>query len=178
MGIGALSSLVWGAGNFFQPTVVVGKSMEPTLKSGRVIWVDKTYYLTNRPKRGEVVVFRHNGETYIKRVYRAPGETFYYFSNGGEWLAPVRESRINDIRAMTSRMPMKYGLDKMRVPDDSVFVMGDNAAMSEDSRELGPIPLKEIIGRAHLPIDTTTALPYEVAPRAHHSRKERATPEG
>src|SRR5687767_9661265 len=89
--IAAIGAGIYGVGILYQPTVVMGDSMSPTLKSGRMIWVDRTHYRRHQPKAGEVVVFRHEGHTYVKRVYRGPGETFHYIASGGEWLGPLRD---------------------------------------------------------------------------------------
>ena len=47
--IGAAAYLV---GSMYQPTVVVGDSMAPTLSDGRVIYVDRTYYQSHPPRAG------------------------------------------------------------------------------------------------------------------------------
>src|ERR1043165_8451972 len=91
--VAAAAALVYTAGSLFQPTVVVGQSMYPTLPSGRVIWVDRLYYKLHHPERGEVIVFRRDGYTYVKRVCRAGGEPVYYLASGEDWVAPIRESR-------------------------------------------------------------------------------------
>src|SRR5919109_517283 len=92
--IALVAAAVYGIGNLYSPTVVVGDSMSPTLSDGRVVWVDRTYYLNHCPQRGEVVVFKYGGEIYIKRVYRAPGETLSYVGNGTQCILPIRESAV------------------------------------------------------------------------------------
>jgi hypothetical protein len=58
----------------------------------------------------------------------------------------------------------------MRVPADAVFVLGDNYGASIDSRQIGPIPMHEIIGRAHLTVDATKGASFECGPRAYRRR--------
>lgn len=156
---------MYAVGNLYQPTVVVGSSMAPTLKDGRVIAVDRTYYKTNQPKRGEVVVFSLDGVTYVKRVYRGPGEVVHYIGDDNSWMGTVRESRVAELRRSYAGSRSRFKVKSMVVPEDSVFVLGDNYHSSEDSRELGPIAISDLVGRARLEVDRTTSLSFEIAPR-------------
>jgi signal peptidase I len=165
VGILGAATLIFAAGNLFQPTVVVGESMAPTLRSGRVIWIDRTYYKKHKPRQGEVVVFRQDGEVYVKRVYRGPGERLAYVVSGAEWVSPVRETSIEEMRRRCARNRNMH-ICEMTVPEDSVFVLGDNYLASIDSRQLGPISISDIIGRAHLETDMTRLTRFEYAPRA------------
>lgn len=160
--IGTGSAVVCALGALYQPAVVLGNSMSPTLSSGRVIWLDRGYYRNHRPRRGEVVVFRVRGQTYVKRVYRAPGETVHYLSRGGEWVAPVREARVEALRNRYAYPGSSLRINEMRVPEDSVYVLGDNYNASVDSRELGLIPIRSLLGRAHLETNAIAAMPYEL----------------
>jgi len=165
--IGGLSATLFLAGSFFQPTVVLGQSMSPTLSPHQMIWVDRTYYLTHPPKQGEVVVFQQDGQTYVKRIYRAPGEMVYYFASDGDCLGMVRPSGVARAREICKSRRVAFSVKQLRVPDDCVYVLGDNVNNSEDSRELGPIPIKNIIGRARLDRDVTMGLQYELSPGLH-----------
>lgn len=157
---------VYAAGSMFHPTVVLGHSMDPTLRPGGLIWVDRTYYLTHTPQAGEVIVFKEGDETYVKRIYRGPGEVVHYVDNGGEWLGPVRDDRVKEMRQSYKEMRSSLKIREIPVPSDSVFVLGDNYLCSVDSRQLGPIPIKSILGRAHVAADQTLAERWEYAP--HH----------
>lgn len=42
--------------------------MEPTLRTGVVVWVFHWYYLFKNPKVGDIVLFRKNGKDLIKRI--------------------------------------------------------------------------------------------------------------
>ena len=166
---------IYAAGSMFHPTVVMGHSMDPTLRTGGLIWVDRTYYLTHMPQPGEVVVFKEGDETYVKRVYRGPGEVVHYVDNGGEWLGPVRDDRVEEMRQSYRDMRSALKIRDIHVPSDSVFVLGDNYLCSVDSRQLGPIPIKNIIGRAHIASDQTLAERWEFAPRHRTSMRVTAT---
>jgi signal peptidase I len=163
-------------GSLYQPTVVVGESMAPTLSDGKVIYIDRFYYKNHRPQRGEVVVFVHNGDTYVKRVYRAPGETVYCLMSGGAWVGFVRPEWVNEVRKRYTLPGKSMRLVTMRVPEDQVYVVGDNLNKSEDSREIGSIPISECIGRARVAVDQSVVRPYEFAPRpvTRHVRSARA----
>jgi signal peptidase I len=164
--VGALAAAIYGFGNFFQPTVVVGESMSPTLKNGRVIWIDRTYYKTHKPQCGEVVVFKDDaGITYVKRVYRGPGESLHYIASGSSFLLPVREPFAESLKARYEEGRGLLRIREMRVDDDCVFVLGDNFNVSIDSRQIGPVPIRSIIGRAHLDATPSRALRYEFVPK-------------
>lgn len=160
----SLAALAFTLGNLYQPTVVVGQSMAPTLPDGRVIYIDRTYYRSHRPSAGEVVVFRHDGENYVKRIYRGPGEVVHYLTDGPDLVTIISPLRADEVRQRYSD-GTALEVRSVRVPDDCVYVLGDNFYESEDSRQLGPIPISEIIGRAHVPVDNTIALPHEFRPR-------------
>lgn len=163
LGILCMGMLAYTVGSLFQPTVVVGDSMSPTLVSGRWIYVDRLYYRNHTPQPGEVVVFRHDGDTYIKRIYRGPGQSLHYLGDTDCLVSLVSEMRVKNAQE-------RFGGDErlrvreMRVPDDSVYVLGDNYLASEDSRQLGPIPVSEIVGRARVTIDQTIAERWEFRP--------------
>jgi len=170
MVVGTLAAAIYGFGNLYQPTVVVGESMAPTLRDGRVIWIDRTYYRNNPPRCGDVVVFRQDGETYVKRVYRGPGELVRFIASEGQFLVPVRETFYSALKARYEGGRTSLRLDEFRVPDDSVFVLGDNFSASVDSRQLGAIPINSILGRAHLDASPSKALNFEFVP--HPARRQ------
>src|SRR5205807_9785418 len=55
-------------------TIVLGHSMEPTLHSGSVCALDRRYYRSHSIYRGDVIVIRFDGITYIHRVSALPGD--------------------------------------------------------------------------------------------------------
>jgi signal peptidase I len=122
-------------------------SMEPNLIPGDFVIVNKMAYdLGGDPKRGDVIVFRYppNPEQipYIKRIVGLPGDTIHIAEGkvyiNGEMLV---ETYIN--------VPTNRGGD-WTVPEDSLFVMGDNRNNSSDSRAWGFVPFDNIIGRAEV----------------------------
>lgn len=157
----AFGAAAYSVGSLFQPTVVVGESMAPTLDDGKVIYVDRLHYRSHVPRRGEVVVFHHDEDTYVKRVYRGPGETVHYLGDGYGLVHLVAEKNLDLIRERYAHPRGSIQLKSLVVPPGHVYVLGDNYSRSEDSRQLGPIPIGELMGRARVDVDPNVASHFE-----------------
>jgi signal peptidase I len=145
-------------------------SMEDTLTRGDRVLVNRVVYRLHPPRRGDVIVFSDPNadaergaasafwhwlvsgfglpsgeEDFIKRVIGLPDETVeikdcVVYVDG----TALREPYVN--RA-NNEVQCAYG--PVRVPKDSLLVLGDNRDHSGDSRfGLGFIPLDKVIGRA------------------------------
>ncbi len=128
--------------------VVEGASMEPTLANRAYVIVDTLFPATRPFRRGEVIVFRFPGKPgveYVKRVIALPGETVaiahgMVFVNGNPLAEPYVRERT------------RYFWGPARVPDDSIFVLGDNRNSSSDSHVWGPLPASLVVGRAWIAV--------------------------
>ncbi len=150
-----------------QPFVVSGASMEPTFENAEYLIVDELSYRLSDPSRGDVVVFRYPrdpSEIFIKRVIGLPNEVVYIDLNG----ISVKQTDGEIIRLDESYI-VNEGNGNSRsyeLGDDEYFVMGDNRPRSSDSRTWGPLPKKNIIGRAFLrllPITEVSLWPGSVS---------------
>ena len=129
-----------------QTATVAQQSMEPALYEGQRLLVDKLSYRLHPPRRGDIVVFRLPGrgrEALVKRVIGLPGETIAIRS--GQVYANGRVLREPYLRRRAAG-----DLADSQVPAATVFVLGDNRELSNDSRYFGPVPWAAIIGRVCL----------------------------
>ncbi len=129
-----------------QSFVVEGSSMEPSLHHGQRLLVNKFVYRFGPPDVGDVVVFRYPGnpsEDFIKRVV-AVGGSEVEISQGHLYLdgEPLEEPYIKE--------PPAGEFGPVEVPEDKIFVLGDNRNNSKDSRypDVGFLQKDEIVGRA------------------------------
>jgi signal peptidase I len=126
--------------------------MAPTLRDGQWILVERDYYRTHQPRRGEVVVFRHEGVDYVKRVVGIGGDELLMLANftpgDCDLMQPVCHRDESRMRAL-SRLTSVVRLYRLRVPDDSFYALGDALTRSRDSREIGPVAEAELVGRVH-----------------------------
>jgi signal peptidase I len=119
-------------------------SMEPTLVPGDDALVSILSYRFEDPKRGDVIVFHSPIETadYIKRVIGVPGD--YVEVNDGV----VKVNGLSLDEPYLSEPPHYSGY--WNVPEEYLFVLGDNRNQSSDSHEWGFISMKSVVGKAFM----------------------------
>lgn len=146
-------------------------SMYPTIGQDEIWLVDKWSWITEHNlKRGDIILFQepsvlfyddstYNEENIIakydnmfsnsmsKRVIALPGEHIYIkdekvYVNGIKLEEPYLHDPSTNLEESVRKC---YFLD-ITVPDDCVFVMGDNRRSSDDSRNYGCIPFDKIQG--------------------------------
>jgi signal peptidase I len=134
----------------FQAFYIPSGSMEPTLKPGDRVLVNKLSYQLHGIHRGDIVVFKRPPseaedpaiKDLIKRVIGLPGDTI----EAREGLVYLNGKLLSEPYlphgTLTTSLPMRV------VPSGQYFVMGDNRSNSKDSRFIGPIAGHLIVGRA------------------------------
>jgi signal peptidase I len=132
--------------------VVEGESMFSTLDTNDRVFVNKLSYRLHDPNRGDVVVLHQvtgaSERDLIKRVIGLPGESVEVRNCAVLIDGRVLNEPYLDPEVVT---PTDCGGDYVLsgvVPDDHVFVMGDNRGGSQDSRVIGPINEDDLVGRA------------------------------
>jgi signal peptidase I len=144
----------------FQAFSIPTSSMESTLDIGDRILVWKAFFNWHDVHQGDIVVFTHPpldrcpgpaNSDLVKRVIALPGQTIYSAGNNiyvdGRRLAepylPPHDPLGPAIPSATRQAPF-------HVPPGDFYVMGDNRAISCDSRYWGPIKGTSIVGKAVL----------------------------
>jgi signal peptidase I len=134
-----------------------GPSMQPNLYRGDRMITEKVTYRFHPPRRGDVVIVDQPGDeaTLVKRVVAVAGETVevrggHTFVNG----QPIDEPWVREFGGPG------YGPES--VPEDHIFILGDNRPVSHDSRAIGPVPMNWVRGHVVLvywPPDQVKLLP-------------------
>jgi signal peptidase I len=142
---------------FIKPTIVKEHSMENTLFPNDYIFLSKqAYSLGGEPRRGDIVVFRSDiinesdgtVKNLIKRVIAVEGDTVeihdgVVYVNGEALDEPYTKDGYTE-----GQMP------EITVPENDLFLLGDNRQKSKDSRDpsVGYISESKLIGKAVLRI--------------------------
>jgi signal peptidase I len=140
-----------------KPYRIPSESMENTLLIGDRVLVDRISWRFSEPQRGNIVVFHppFAGPVLIKRIIGLPGETFSL--SGGHVNInghPLNEPYVrteDGVREPTDPFSngLPWSLEKpYKIPANDYFVMGDNRTDSGDSREFGPVPRGQMVGKA------------------------------
>lgn len=140
--LAVLSLLV--AAFFMRLPEVSGRSMEPLIRSGEYVLINTFAFRFGRPRRGQIIAFRHEGdarEVFIKRVIGLPGDRIR-IDRGRVYVNGTKQDEPYVQDADDRSLP------RVLVPPSSVYVLGDNRANSEDSRAFGPVSDDRLIGRA------------------------------
>ena len=156
---------------FIQIYYIPSSSMEPTLQVNDRVLVVKNTFLETNISTGDVVVFYgpqtefdenyydqfleslqiwklNNDQTYlnsalIKRVVGIGGDEVFINQSGEVYVNNKKFTVLNIDEG-------RYFKDQTYVvPNSEIFVLGDNRINSQDSRYIGTIPFKNIVGKAH-----------------------------
>ncbi len=142
--------LAWMLVSFFGQRVSnAGDSMSPVLKNGDIVLINRIVYDARKPKRGEIIAFRPNGNENahycIKRVVGLPGET-----------VQIKDGKIYIDGKKQKEDIYTSGLDFAGIAEEPIelgeteyFVLGDNSAGSDDSRlaDIGNVKREDIGGK-------------------------------
>ena len=129
------------------PVIVSGDSMDPTLKDKELLLLNKLNYRINDIKRFDIVVIRLENKEIIKRVIGLPGEEVLYRNNT---LYIDGHEVENEYEFDTGDFSLKTICNCTRIPEDKYLVLGDNRAVSADSRIMGLIDREDIEGSVEL----------------------------
>ena len=171
-----------------QPFTVSGSSMLPTIEGmdkydkekvgDRLLIFKSPYLLGKEPSYGDVIVIDSDltkdrtikdtigdnpiirtfqkdrkDKYWVKRVIGKEGDKIQFlngkvFRNGEE----LEEAYINE--------EMFFPFETITIPEDHVFVMGDNRNASRDSRHIGAVPTDHVVGKVIIrfyPFDKITS---------------------
>jgi signal peptidase I len=150
-----------------KPFRIPSGSMEPTLKIGQRVLVDRLVYDFQSPHRGEVVVFHppsqltcavpvgaqeacpqsvktHASDYFVKRVIGLPGDRLSI--REGHPVINGHELTHEPYIASCGGVPECNMPKTIVIPPGHYFMMGDNRGNSDDSRFWGPIPKSWMVG--------------------------------
>jgi signal peptidase I len=144
----------------FQTFWIPSSSMVPTLSVHDRVVVQKAFFTWHDVRDGDIVVFSRppldncggpqEGDL-VKRVIALPGQTIYSSGNSiylnGRLLAEPYLPRYDPLGPP---IPDASSQHPYRVPPGEFYVLGDNRAVSCDSRYWGPVKGSSIVGKVVL----------------------------
>jgi signal peptidase I len=133
----------------FNSTKVIGDSMSPTLHENDRLFTNKIEYIISEPDRGDVVILEAPDDVnkdYIKRVVALEGDTVEIYDGK----VYINGEQVEEEYIATNSYTDAYDENSWEVPEDHVFVLGDNREFraSKDSRSLGVISEELVKGKA------------------------------
>lgn len=121
---------------------IYGKSMTPTLDEGNIVISVKG----GKFDTGDVIAFYYNNKILVKRVIAQAGDWVDITKEGNVLVNGeiIEEPYVHNKAFGECDIELPY-----QVPEDRVFVMGDDRDVSIDSRNtsIGPVAKEQIVGR-------------------------------
>lgn len=152
--IAIIIGISWGLRTFvFQAYEIPSGSMEDTIMTGDMVFSEKVTYYFEDPKAGDIVTFADPSlpsRTLIKRVIATGGQTVdlqdgYVYIDGKKQIEPYTEGKPSYPLQSAYGVSISY---PYTVPEDEIWVMGDNRTNSQDSRYFGAVPVSSVSGKA------------------------------
>lgn len=117
--------------------------MNPTLKDGQKL-IMKKFQKNDKLHRGDVVIIKvtlkDKEYDFIKRVIALPGEHL-----------EIKNHKVYINGKYLEDEGLTMGEEDCVIPDDSIYVMGDNRDHSLDSRKLGTMKISKVVARKVIP---------------------------
>ncbi len=142
--------------------------MQPTLQRSDKVLVSKISYILGDIDRLDVLVFHTNeNEDYVKRIIGLPGDVITYYNDK----LFINDKRVNEPflqsyeayqdsnERLTENFTLQSLTGRLRIPEDSYFVLGDNRRQSLDSRYFQFVKKDDIVGEVvarYWPLETAT----------------------
>ena len=121
---------------------IFGKSMSPTLKEGDIVLSLKTGEFST----GDVVAFYYNNKILVKRVIASSGDWVDLDEDGTVYVnrEKIDEPYLTELAYGETNIELPF-----QVPESKIFVMGDNRAVSVDSRNtaVGCVAEEQVVGK-------------------------------
>lgn len=130
---------------------VPNQAMSPALPIRTGVPLDLKAYERTPIARGDVVVYRsekHDGLLLPSRAVGLPGETIVLLQ--GKLIVDGVEVEEPYLEADASQKPYSREHGPIEIPPHCVFLLGDFRELSEDSRVIGPVATRLIVGRVVL----------------------------
>ncbi|MDD5749103.1 MAG: signal peptidase I [Actinomycetota bacterium] len=124
-----------------RPYIIHGQSMFPTLHDGDRVYVN-TYRGDDKPSRGDIVVLKNVAgldDLLIKRVIATGGDSIKIDKN---------KIVVNGTDTYTNSNHGSEVIYSKVIPENYIYVMGDNESVSYDSRSFGFVPCDRVVGKA------------------------------
>ncbi len=127
--------------------VVQGDSMNPSIKHHSVAIFNR---LTNHYESGDIVIFRAtaSADPLIKRVVALEGDVVDINAQSGT--VTVNQVPYYNDEVIGGTYTREHGISfPYTVPEDCVFVLGDNREVAADSRDFGAVNKANVIGKIY-----------------------------
>lgn len=129
------------------PVKVDGSSMRPTLSDGEILLLKK---YDKSIDRFDIAVIKYGKSKLVKRVIGLPGERVRISVTkvGGNYVSRIiiNGETLDEEYGIADMIDAGIASNEIVLEDDQYFVLGDNRNDSSDSRIIGPVSKKDIVG--------------------------------
>ena len=133
------------------PVKVDGSSMRPTLSDGEILLLKK---YDKSIDRFDIAVIKYGKSKLVKRVIGLPGERVRISVTkvGGNYVSRIiiNGETLDEEYGIADMIDAGIASNEIVLEDDQYFVLGDNRNDSSDSRIIGPVSRKDIVGITNL----------------------------